>query len=187
MLKNKLRASAGPIIATLCAFTLALGAATVSRAQSGPLEDLSVFPRTSLEILRGKKMKEPRRIFDVWIANNPARQEQGLMFVQSLPEGRGMFFPLKKPKKMAMWMKDTFMELDILFIGENGAIDEIVEHATPLSLTYMNSKKPVTAVLEIKGGEASRLEVKVGDHVDWTAPQGCDCTPPEPEKPKTTK
>jgi len=185
MLLKKPASVARPLFA-LFAFVFSLTALTVSHAQSGPLEDLSAFPRTSLEVLHGKKKSDPR-VFNVWIANNPARQEQGLMFVQDLPQGEGMFFPLKKPKKMAMWMKNTYVELDMLFIGENGAIDQIIEHARPLSLDIINSEKTLSAVLEIKGGEASRLQLKVGDHVDWTPPEGCDCTAPEPEKPKTTK
>jgi len=180
MLKKNASAM-GPLFAVL-ALVITLAATQRLHAQSGPLEDLSVFPRTSLQILHGKKKSDPR-VFDVWIANTPARQEQGLMFVQDLPQGQGMFFPLKKPRKMAMWMKDTFVELDMLFIGENGAIDQIVEHARPLSTDYINSNKTLSAVLEIKGGEAQRLGLKVGDHIDWTPPDGCDCVAPEPVKP----
>jgi len=69
-----------------------------------------------------------------------------------------------------MWMKNTYIELDIVFVGEKGVIDKIIEHAKPLDLTTLNSDKPVTAVLELKGGEAARQELKVGDHVTWTAP-----------------
>jgi uncharacterized membrane protein (UPF0127 family) len=153
-------------------FALALllgGAIAVSHAQSGPLEDLANFPRTTLEILHGKSKKEARH-FDVWIADNPGREEQGLMFVRDLPASQGMIFPQKKPRKMSMWMKNTYIELDIVFIGEKGAIDQIIEHAKPLDLTTLNSDKPVTAVLELKGGEAARQELKVGDRVTWAAP-----------------
>ena len=183
MLK-KSASALGPLFAVL-ALTLAPAVVNVSQAQSGPLEDLSVFPRTQLEVLHGKKKADPR-VFTVWIANNAARQEQGLMFVQDLPQGEGMFFPLLKPKRMNMWMKNTYVELDMLFIGEKGAIDQIIEHARPLALDRINSDKTVSAVLEIKGGEAARLGLKVGDHVEWTPPEGCDCTAPEPEhsKPK---
>lgn len=179
MLKNN-TSVAGPLLAMLALGLLATAQPLL--AQSGPLEDLSVFPRTQLEILHGKKKGDPR-VLDVWIANTPARQEQGLMFTQDLPQGRGMFFPQKKPRKMSMWMKDTYVELDILFIGEKGAIDQIIEHARPLALDKINSDKTVSAVLEIKGGDAQRLGLKVGDHIDWTAPEGCDCTAPEPVKP----
>jgi uncharacterized protein len=169
MLNKKLPATA-PQFATFFAL-LSFTAAPIGRAQSGPLEDLSKFPRSALEILHGKSKKEPRH-FDVWVADNPNRQEQGLMFVHELPAGQGMLFPLAKPKKMSMWMKNNYVELDIVFVNEKGAIEKIIEHAHPLSLDILTSDKPVTAVLEIKGGEASSLGLKVGDRVDWTPPAG---------------
>jgi uncharacterized protein len=168
MLKTQSSATR-PLFAMLCACALTLTLASLARAQSGPLEDLSNFPRTSLEILHGKGKKDARR-FDVWIADNPARQEQGLMFVRDLPANQGMIFPLKKPQKMAMWMKNTYIELDIVFIGEKGAIDKIIEHARPLDLKTLSSDKDVSAVLELKGGVASDLGLKVGDRVSWTPP-----------------
>ena len=165
MLKNPLPAGR-PLLAMLCALTLLVG---LVRAQSGPLEDLANFPRTSLEILHGKDKKNPRT-FNIWIADTAARQEQGLMFVRDLPEGQGMLFPQKKPRPMSMWMKNTYVELDMVFIGEKGAIDQIIEHAHPLSLETLSSTKPVAAVLEIKGGEAARLGLKVNDRVSWEPP-----------------
>lgn len=168
MLKNRMP-TGGAIVAILCAFAVALGATAVSRAQSGPLEDLSQFPRITLEILHGKKKQDPRH-FDVWIADTPGRQEQGLMFTRELSASQGMLFPQKKPRQMSMWMKDVYIELDVVFIGEKGAIDQIIEHAQPLSLQKLASTKPVSAVLEIKGGEAQQLGLKVGDRVNWTAP-----------------
>ena len=117
-----------PLGALLCTVALTLAAATLAtraRAQSGPLEDLAKFPRTSLDILRGKSRKDPRH-FDVWIADNPDRKEQGLMFVRELQPGRGMLFPQTKPKKVNMSMKDVFVELDVVFVGEKGAIDKII-------------------------------------------------------------
>jgi uncharacterized protein len=176
---------ASPLLAMLCNVALTLVTATVATralAQSGPLEDLAQFPRTSVEILHGKSKKDPRR-FDVWIANNPGRQEQGLMFVRELQPGQGMLFPLAKPRKMNMWMKDVFVELDIVFVGEKGAIDKIVEHAKPLDLATVMSDKPVTLVLEIKGGEAANQGLKVGDRVNWVPPENCDCGPAPPPKP----
>ena len=178
---------ASPLLAMFCTVALTLMTATLAtraRAQSGPLEDLAKFPRTSLEILHGKSKKDSRH-FDVWIANNPGRQEQGLMFVRELQPGQGMLFPQAKPRKMNMWMKDVFVELDIVFVGEKGAIDKIIEHAKPLDLTTLISDKPVTLVLEIKGGEASSQGLKVGDRVNWEVPEGCDCglaPPPKPAK-----
>ena len=177
--------AARPLLAVFCTVALTLGTATLATralAQSGPLEDLAKFPRTSLEILHGKSKKDSRH-FDVWIANNPGRQEQGLMFVRELQPGQGMLFPQAKPRKMNMWMKDVFVELDIVFVGEKGAIDKIIEHAKPLDLTTLISDKPVTLVLEIKGGEAANQGLKVGDRVNWVPPEDCDCGPAPPPKP----
>jgi uncharacterized protein len=111
---------------------------------------------------------------------------QGFMFVQTLEAGQGMLFPVLKPKKVNMWMKDVYVELDIVFIGEKGAIDKIIEHAKPLSLDALISDKPVNAVLEIKGGQAASLGLKVGDRVNWEVPDGCECSPPPPPKPPKT-
>ena len=105
------------------------------------------------------------------------------MFVRELQPGQGMLFPQAKPRKMNMWMKDIFVELDIVFVGEKGAIDKIIEHAKPLDQTTLMSDKPVTLVLEIKGGEASSQGLKVGDRVNWEVPEGCDCGPAPPPKP----
>jgi uncharacterized membrane protein (UPF0127 family) len=157
---------------------------TAAFAQSGPLEDIAQFPHTSVEILHGKSKKDPRH-FDVWIANTPARQEQGLMFVRALQPGQAMLFPQTKPKKVNMSMKDVYVELDMVFVGEKGAIDKIIEHAKPLDLATLISDKPVILVLEIKGGEAANLGLKVGDRVNWEPPEGCDCglaPPPTPAK-----
>ena len=169
MQKNESPAALRPLFPLICACVVALTLVSFGRAQSGPLEDLSNFPRTSLEILHGKSKKDPRH-FEVWIADNPARQEQGLMFVRSLPADEGMVFPLQKPRKMTMWMKNTYVELDIVFIGAKGAIDQIIEHAKPLDLSTLTSDKDVSAVLELKGGVASDLGLKVGDRVSWTPP-----------------
>ena len=175
-----------PLAALLCTVALTLTTATLAtraQAQSGPLEDLAQFPHTSLDILRGKSKKDPRH-FEVWIADNPDRKEQGLMFVRELQPGRGMLFPQTKPKKVNMSMKDVYLDLDVVFVGEKGAIDKIVEHAKPLDLGTLISDKPVTLVLEIKGGEAANQGLKVGDRVNWEPPDGCDCGPPPPP-PKT--
>jgi uncharacterized membrane protein (UPF0127 family) len=168
MLKN-VTAATRPLFAILCAATLVLGVATVGYSQSGPLEDLANFPRTQLEIRHGKDKKNPRNL-TIWLADTPERQEQGLMFVRDLPAGEGMLFPQKKPRQMSMWMKNTYIELDMVFIGEKGAIDQIIERVQPLSLEILKSRKTVAAVLEIKGGEASRLGLKEGDRVAWTPP-----------------
>ena len=135
-------------------------------AQTGPLEDLDAFPRGKLEIADGKKVKHT---FDVWLADSPSRQAQGLMFVRSLPALRGMLFVHESPKPISMWMKNTYIPLDMVFIDGQGRIQEIVEQTKPHSLAIISSKDPALAVLEIAGGEAKRLGLHPGQRVLHTA------------------
>lgn len=151
---------------------LAAGSLTVTRAQdSSPPLELATFPRTSLEIVHREAHHEVHRYtFDVWVADTPARSQQGLMFVSDLPEGRGMVFPLSIPRVETMWMKNTYIELDMLFIGAQGRVTKIIERAHPMSEDLLSSDIPVNAVLELKGGEAAKLGVRVGDTVSWKKP-----------------
>ena len=134
-------------------------------AQSGPLADLDTFPRGKLQIGVGKKQID----FDIWVADTPERQSQGLMFVRSLPEQRGMLFVHDSPKPIGMWMKNTYIPLDMVFIDARGRIQQIVAQTTPHSLETIRSNQPALAVLEIGGGEARRLGLKPGQHVSHPA------------------
>jgi uncharacterized protein len=135
-------------------------------AQTTQLEDLASFPRGTLEIAHGAR-KSHR--FEVWIADTPARQAQGLMFVRSLPPLRGMLFVHEQPRPIGMWMKNTFIPLDMLFIGADGRIQQIVENTTPHSLEVIRSRAPALGVLEIAGGEARRLGIRPGQKVSHPA------------------
>ena len=160
--------------ALLLASSLVVLPAVDCWAQSPPVQDLATFPRTTLEIThearKGRHTKEhdaPQHRFDVWIADTPERQQQGLMFVRDLPAGQGMLFPQDAPRVANFWMKNTYIELDLVFIGTDGHIVKIIERAQPFKLDSLSSDRPVSAVLEIKGGEATRLRVQVGDRVTW--------------------
>ena len=145
---------------------LALAFAAPLRAQSGPIEDLDSFPHGKLEISLGKKQA---LTFEVWLADTPRRQSQGLMFVRSLPALRGMLFVHESPKPISMWMKNTYIPLDMVFIDTRGRIQQIVAQTTPHSLEIIRSNQPALAVLEIGGGEAQRLGLKAGQHVSHPA------------------
>jgi uncharacterized membrane protein (UPF0127 family) len=145
---------------------LALFAPCAGLAQVAPLEDLANFPSGKLEIRDGKKV---RHVLQVWLADSPQRQAQGLMFVRSLPELRGMLFVHAEPRAIGMWMKNTYIPLDMLFIGPQGKIQQIVEQTTPHSLDVIRSREPAIAVLEIAGGEARRLGIHAGQVVSHPA------------------
>jgi len=148
---------------------LALTWLGVAQAQIGPLEDLDAFPSADLKISEGKKVKH---VFKVWLADTPQRQAQGLMFVRSLPDLRGMLFAYPQPKPLSMWMKNTYIPLDMVFIDGQGRIQQIVEQTTPHSLELIRSKDPALAVLEIAGGEAQRLGIHPGQRVSHPALPG---------------
>ena len=131
-------------------------------------EDLASFPRTTLEIAHhGGDHAARTYTFQVWVADTPERAEQGLMFVSDLPESMGMVFPVQPPRIENMWMKNTYIELDMLFIDEHGRITKIIERAAPLSLQTLSSDTPVAGVLELKGGAAAKLGLHNGDTVTW--------------------
>jgi uncharacterized protein len=133
--------------------------------------DLATFPRTSLEITHYESGHPARKYpFQVWVADTEPRAEQGLMFVSDLPESMGMVFPLETPRVENMWMKNTYIELDMLFIGKDGRVSKIIERAAPMSLQTLSSDVPVAAVLELKGGAAAKLGLRTGDTVVWKKP-----------------
>jgi uncharacterized membrane protein (UPF0127 family) len=145
---------------------LSIGAAAASHADPAPL-DLASFPRAALEIVQRAPQPVRRFHFDVWVADTPERGEQGLMFVRDLPPERGMVFPFTPPRVVSFWMKNTYIELDMLFIAADGRVVKVIERAPPLRLDLLSSGVPVAAVLELRGGEAGLLGLRVGDQVSW--------------------
>jgi uncharacterized protein len=139
--------------------------------ESRPPLDLTTFPRTSLEITHHDQQHAAHHYsFEVWIADTSERAEQGLMFVSDLPANLGMIFPLDPPRVETMWMKNTYIELDMLFIQQGGRISKIIERAEPMSLHPLSSDGQVAAVLELRGGQAAKLGLRVGDMVAWRKP-----------------
>lgn len=144
---------------------LAYAIGSLCLAQSAPIESLAHFPRASLDIVAHGDHNR----FQVWIADTPQRQEQGLMFVRELPRAQGMLFPQPAPQVANFWMKNTYIPLDLVFVGADGRIAKIIADAHPFSLELLSSDVPVIAVLEIRGGEAHQLAISVGDRVTWKA------------------
>lgn len=103
--------------------------------------------------------------FSVEVARTPRQQQVGEMFRTAVPEDGGMLFPWKTPRQSDMWMQNTVVPLDIVFIGSDGRISSIVENAVPYSLAYISSHGPVLATLELAGGLTAKLGITVGDKV----------------------
>jgi uncharacterized protein len=99
------------------------------------------------------------------IADTDETRARGLMFRHRLPEGHGMLFDFVKPRPVSMWMKDTYMPLDMFFVRADGTIAAIAENTVPKSLDTISVQEPVKAVLELAGGAARKYGIKVNDRV----------------------
>ena len=103
--------------------------------------------------------------FQVEVMRTMDERARGLMFRRYLPADRGMLFDFAVEAQVAMWMKDTFIPLDMLFIRKDGTISQIAENTEPHSTRTISSSEPVYAVLEINGGIAAKLGIKAGDKI----------------------
>jgi uncharacterized protein len=133
-------------------------------AQSG--RNGVVFSQSKMEILRADGSKAP---FAIEIAETHEQQERGLMFRKKLAPNAGMLFLWPEDQPVSMWMKNTFIPLDMLFVAHDGRIVKITANAAPLDLTTLSSDGAVRAVIEIGGGEAARQNLKTGDKVLFSA------------------
>jgi len=105
---------------------------------------------------------------DVYLADTPQEHAQGLMFVEKLGPMEGMLFRYPKPAKITMWMKNTYIPLDMLFANRRGIITGIAENTTPLSTTHIPSPDATSRVLEVNAGFAARWGIAPGGHI-WIA------------------
>lgn len=102
---------------------------------------------------------------EIEVASDQQEKALGLMFRTELGDHQGMLFPYEEPRELSMWMHNTYIPLDMLFIRPDGVIHRIERQAEPLSDRVITSEGPVSAVLELAGGAADRLGIKPGDRV----------------------
>ena len=143
---------------------IVFAAACANAAGSSPLP----FPGLELAELEAMTKSGTHR-FTVWIAADDQSREQGLMRVRQLPPDRGMLFLFDRPQPLAFWMKDTYLSLDLVFIGPDGRVLNIVSHARPLSLDPIESDGPAIAVLEVFAGGAEAIALRPGDRIVYSA------------------
>jgi len=133
---------------SLLALALIAGA-----AWAATVEPLEILTRSGVQV------------FEVELAITDDERANGLMFRRELPEGRGMLFDFKSDQMVAMWMKNTFVSLDMIFIRADGRIALIAENTTPQSEAIISSRVPVRGVLEVVAGTAKKLGIQPGDKV----------------------
>jgi hypothetical protein len=117
-------------------------------------------PRVVISTREGRES-----VFQVEIADTPAKRELGLQYRRELAVDRGMIFLFSAPSVQAFWMKNTPLPLDMIFIGSDRKIVGIVEQTVPFSLDSRSVGRPSQFVLEINGGLAKRHGIKAGDAV----------------------
>jgi uncharacterized protein len=125
----------------------------LGRASAADLQPLEIVTKTGVHT------------FSVEVADTDAKRARGLMFRRELPDGYGMLFDFDREQPVAMWMENTYISLDMLFIRADGRILRIAENTEPLSRRTILSGGPVLAVLELIGGTARKLGIAAGDRV----------------------
>jgi len=105
--------------------------------------------------------------FEAELALTPAQRSQGLMFRQELGSDRGMLFVFPQPTQNPFWMKNTLIELDMIFINADKKIVSIVRRATPQTTTPREADGPYLYCLEVEGGRSEALGLQAGDAVEF--------------------
>lgn len=104
-------------------------------------------------------------LFNVYVALTSDQHRRGLMFVRDLPETSGMLFVYRQSRILGIWMKNTYIPLDIIFFAADGRIVNIHENAQPHTLDSRRSAEAVNYVLELNGGISERLQIDTNSTV----------------------
>ena len=120
-----------------------------------------VFETSELTIISGGS----RHHFRIEVADTPTTRQRGLMERRHLDADAGMLFDYGKPRQIHMWMKNTFIPLDMVFIDQSGMVTGVRANTTPLSTAVISSPGPVLGVLELNAGIAKRLSIGMGDRI----------------------
>jgi uncharacterized membrane protein (UPF0127 family) len=103
----------------------------------------------------------------VEVADSDQERSTGLMFRKSIGDEEGMIFIYPQDEPISMWMKNTYISLDMIFVRSDGTVQHIAADTEPFSEATISSGEKVRAVIEMKAGSAKRLDIKSGDKVDY--------------------
>jgi hypothetical protein len=142
------------LAALVVSVLLAASAAVAALAGSFTSEPLTITTATGTN-----------HTFSVEIAATPDERAEGLMNRRDMASDHGMLFDFGMTRRVAMWMKNTYLPLDMLFILEDGTVSRIEAGTVPESETIIDSGGPVRFVLEVNGGVAASLGIRPGDRV----------------------
>lgn len=122
---------------------------------------LSEQNRQSLYIITHKG----KATYQIEVADTPARQQRGLMYRKSIPTNQGMLFDFHQEKIVFMWMKNTYIPLDMLFADKKGIIRHIHEGVRPLDETIIPSQIPIRYVIELNAGQVKEKGIQIGNKI----------------------
>ena len=143
------------LASTIALLILASGATPRTALAAGPVAPLVVAT-----------VSGPHRFTVEWMMTETER-ERGLMDRKSMPRDHGMLFDFRpRPASVAFWMKDTYLPLDIVFIGPDGRVVSVKHDAKPMDESIIPSNAPTLGVLELDAGVAKAIGLKVGDKVE---------------------
>jgi uncharacterized membrane protein (UPF0127 family) len=149
----------------ICLLLLMVGVAGADTRKDPPSDSKEldqIFQRSTLQIATPDARLHR---FNIWMADDEARRSRGLMFVKHLNAGDGMLFVYPQPQLIAMWMKNTFIPLDMLFVAPDGKVTHVVENTEPQSLKTIESGGAVVGVVELAAGTVARLKIAPGAQV----------------------
>lgn len=151
-------------LVSLCA---ALILASPALAESNDAAQLDrIYRRSTLQVATPDARLHT---FKIWLADEPDRRARGLMFVKHLADDEGMLFIYEQPQPISMWMKNTFIPLDMVFVGADGKVLNVAENTEPHSLKTIDSSGNALGVIELKGGMAKKLRIAKGARVMHSA------------------
>ena len=134
-----------------------LGVGLLLSGQASQSDDLdAAFDKDTLVISAGENACY---VFEIYIALDRDQQRRGLMHVRHMPEFTGMLFVYRDESIHSMWMKNTFIPLDMLFIRADGTVSSIETETVPQSLKSVSSIEPVKFVLELNAGVTGKLQI----------------------------
>jgi uncharacterized membrane protein (UPF0127 family) len=154
----------------LPALSLALAACSPQAETAAPAPTITPYlhAESGLEVVPLTITQNGREhVFKVEVAESQQEQYMGLRFRESMGADEGMIFPRFPPRIASFTMENTQIPLDMVFIGEDGVVDSIIENTTPFEPGPFVSQEPAAAVLELNGGTAARLGIGPGAQVDW--------------------
>ena len=144
----------GPMMTTLGAALAVLVTLYVNpAAQAASFQPLEIATKSGVQV------------FSVEMATTEEEKQTGLMHRKELPDGKGMLFDFSPEQQISMWMKNTYISLDMIFIRADGRIHRIAENTTPMSTDQVPSRGPVRGVLEVIAGTSRKLGIAPGDRV----------------------